>query len=275
MLRSCGTQPMPARARRSGGSAVTSRPGQADRAAEAPRDADDRVEQRRLAHAVAAEHGERPSLREPQRQAAQHHRGAVAGDQVLHRQDVRRGGMPGAFPEINLAHPRVVRHFRRGPFREQRAGARARRCGRRSGTRGPCRARSAARTRRAGRAATIARIPSRSASGTPAAGSSSSSTRGPQAMATRDLQETLPAVGQRGHLLAHDVGEAEAVEDGDGLVDHGVRSAERAPPPPVLPEPARHGQRDRFERGHRRIRAGSPGRCARGRAPPAGPAAMR
>ena len=59
MLRSCGTQPMPAAARRCGGSAVTSLPGEHDAAGMAARHADQRVDQRRLAGAVAAEQRER------------------------------------------------------------------------------------------------------------------------------------------------------------------------------------------------------------------------
>ena len=55
MLRSCGTQPMPARARWSGRSGVMSRAGERERAAEAAGDADDRIDQRGLAGAVAAE----------------------------------------------------------------------------------------------------------------------------------------------------------------------------------------------------------------------------
>ena len=88
-----------------------------------------------------------------------------------------------------------------------------------------------------GSASMVARISWRSASGTPAAGSSSSSTRGLQAKASAISEQPLLAVGQDAGALAHDVGETEALEQVDHLVDHAGLAADDAPP--VVPEPSR------------------------------------
>jgi hypothetical protein len=59
MLRSCGTQPMPASARRCTGSVCSGLPVERDAAGVAPRHADQGVDQRRLAGAVAAQQRQR------------------------------------------------------------------------------------------------------------------------------------------------------------------------------------------------------------------------
>jgi hypothetical protein len=59
MLRSCGTQPMPAAARRCAGSVCRSCPASTDGAGVAPRHAHQRVHQRGLAGAVAAQQRQR------------------------------------------------------------------------------------------------------------------------------------------------------------------------------------------------------------------------
>ena len=99
-----------------------------------------------------------------------------------------------------------------------------------------------------GSAATAARISWRSPSGTPAAGSSSSSTRGLVGDGDRDLQQALLAVGQRRGRLVHHVEQMEARQV---LRDLGVDVVARAhPPPPVAAaaEPFRHREPDGLER---------------------------
>ena len=71
-----------------------------------------------------------------------------------------------------------------------------------------------------GSAATASRMMWLSALGTPAAGSSSSSTSGFEPERDRELDQPLAAVGQFGDAMPGVVGELEHVEQAHRLVDH-------------------------------------------------------
>ena len=184
MLRSCGTQPMPARARVSGASARDRR---GRRARSMPRDAarhaDQRVDQRRLAGAVAAQQRQRLALARARRPTSDEHDGlAVAGatgrstrsSSAMRRS--RRGRPPAradrrrsppASPSANSA-PLTSTVMRSREAEDQVhvvLDQQHRHVGRQRGD---------------GRRGS----PARSPAGTPAAGSSSSSTRGAQAKAS-------------------------------------------------------------------------------------------
>ncbi len=79
MLRSCGTQPMPAAARSVRPQPGDVAPGKPDAPALAGRQADDGVDQRRLARAVAAQQRQRAAVAERKADAAEHRRLAIAG----------------------------------------------------------------------------------------------------------------------------------------------------------------------------------------------------
>ncbi len=161
MLRSCGTQPMPARARWSGRRRGDVAPVERDGAGAATRDADDGVEQRGLAGAVAAEQRQRLALR--QREVDAEERGPRRSRRVAGAAGAQpRSSFPAFLPrrraaspfhlalaEIDGAHGGVGGDLGGRALGEQRAVDQHRDAVWRRRRRGPCRARSAARRRRA------------------------------------------------------------------------------------------------------------------------------
>ena len=95
----------------------------------------------------------------------------------------------------------------------------------------------------AGRPSMASRMMWLSALGTPAAGSSSSSTSGFKPERDRELDQALAAVGQLGDAVAGVVGELQGLEQMHRLVDH-------VPAPAGGPE---HGRRGADALGHRDV----------------------
>jgi hypothetical protein len=99
-----------------------------------------------------------------------------------------------------------------------------------------------------GSAEMTARISPLCCCGTPAAGSSSSSTFGSRRERQRDLEQPLAAVGElRGRPVAV-FGEMQLREDFVGLVDRFVRALEAAPQRGADAAPLRDDHRHRFDR---------------------------
>ena len=181
MLRSCGTQPTPACGALVGPQRGDVAAAERDRAGAIAGDADDRVEQRRLAHAVAAEQRQRLPFGKRQRELGQHHGLAVAGARVA-----RCAGASAIefLAEIDRFDARIACDLVGRALDEQRAVDQHRDAVGEARTRDPCRARSAARSRPPAARRWWQEFVRARASGTPAAGSSSSSTCGRQAKAS-------------------------------------------------------------------------------------------
>ena len=198
MLRSCGTQPMPAAARWCGGSAVTSRP------ASTMRPAWRRVTPTSVLSSVVLPVPLRPSSASES---------ALVEREVdaLRRRPPRRSRRAGRSTRSSSAMRRLALVFAEVDRLDARiAGDRSARRPRR--TRAPLTStvtvRAKLKTRSmscsisstetsAGSASIVSKISWRSPAGTPATGSSSSSTRGRQASAMRDLEQAPLAVGER------------------------------------------------------------------------------
>ena len=93
----------------------------------------------------------------------------------------------------------------------------------------------------------IARISCRSPSGTPAAGSSRSSTAWPRRDGDGDFEEALAAIGERRRGRGGHVGEAETIEKRGGFIDQCGIGAGRPPPAGCAAPALGHGDIDRLD----------------------------